>query len=121
GRPRGAPVLREAGNERGRELHRVHQLPLRRTGMHAVTFDPHTHLGRGEVLVVDPTDLRSVERVREVRAERLDVEMVDATADLLVDREADLDRRVLDLRMTREIRDGAHDLRHTGLVFVAEP
>ena len=89
-------------------------------GMDAVPFDPDPHLGGGERLVVDAADLGAVERVREVGAELLDVEVVDAAADLLVDGEADADRRVLDLGMRREVRDRAHDLGDAGLVVGAE-
>ena len=46
--------------------------------------------------------------------------MVDAPADLLVDGEADAQRRVLDLWMRDEVRDGAHDLGHACFVVGAE-
>ena len=62
-------------------------------------LDADPHLGGGERLVVDPADLAAVERVSEVGAEPFDVEVVDAASDLLVDGEADADRRVLDLWM----------------------
>ena len=95
-------------------------LPFDVPGMDAVALDPDPDLRRGERLVVDAADLRAVERVREVGAELLDVEVVDAAADLLVDGEADPDRRMLDLGMRREIGDRAHDLRDARLVVGAE-
>ena len=80
----------------------------------------YAHLGRGERLVVDAPDLRSVERVREVRAKCRDVEVVDAASDLFVDREADADRRVLDLGVLRQICDGGHDFGDTRFVVRSE-
>ena len=103
-----------------RELDRVHHLVLRRAGMDAVSFDADPHLGGGEGLVVDPADLGAVERVREVGAEPLDVEVVDAPADLLVDGEADADRCMVDVGMRREVRDRTHDLGNAGLVVGTE-
>ena len=73
-----AVVLREPLDDVRRELDRVHHLVLRRPGMDAVSFDADPHLGGGERLVVDAADLGAVERVREVGAELLDVEVVDA-------------------------------------------
>ena len=46
--------------------------------------------------------------------------MVGAAGDLLVDREADADRSMLELRIPLEVRDGGHDLRDAGLVVGAE-
>ena len=46
--------------------------------------------------------------------------MVGAARDLLVDREADADRRVLELGMAFEVGDRGHDLGHAGLVVGAE-
>src|SRR5882724_537642 len=115
-RLRRALVPRQAlDNPRG-ELDRVDHLPLRRTRMDAVALDPDADLRSREGLVVDTTDLRAVEGVREVRAEFLDVEVLDAAPDFLVDGEADADRSVLDLRASRKVRDRAHDLRDAGLV-----
>ena len=84
--------------------------------MDAVALDADAELRRRESLLVDLPHLRAVERVGEVRAELLDVEMFHPPADLLVDGEADTDRRVLDLRMLREVRDGRHDLGHARFV-----
>ena len=120
GRFRRALVPGQAFDDPGNELDRVHELLLRCARMHAVALDADAHVGGREVLVVDPADLRAVERVGKVRAERFDVEVVDASPDLLVDREADANRRVLDLRMCRQIGDGAHDLGDAGLVVGAE-
>jgi hypothetical protein len=102
------------------ELDRVHHLPLRRPRMDAMAADADTHLGCGERLVVDPPDLGAVQRVGEVRSECVDVEVLDAAADLLVHGEADADRRVLDLRVADEIGDRGHDLGHARLVVGAE-
>jgi hypothetical protein len=102
------------------ELDRVDHLPLRRARMHAEPFDADAHLRRGERLVVDPSHLGAVERVAEVGAELVDVEVVDATSHLLVDGEADANRRVLDLRVRDEIGDGAHYFGHACFVVGAE-
>ena len=88
--------------------------------MDAVAFDPDADLGGGERLVVDPADLRAVERVGEVGAEVVDLEMVDTPANLLVDGEAHADRSVLDLSVGGEVRDRAHDLRDARLVVRAQ-
>ena len=46
--------------------------------------------------------------------------MVGAAADFLVDREADTNRSVLELRIPLQVRDGGHDLRDAGLVVAAQ-
>src|SRR2546428_14153572 len=84
--------------------------------MDAVTLDPDAHLGRRERLVVDASNLGTVQRVREVGAELLDVEVVDPAPHFLVDGEGDADGRMLDLRMGREAGAGAPDLGDAGLV-----
>ena len=88
--------------------------------MDAVSLDPDAYLGGRERLVVDAADLRAVERVREVGAELLDVEVGDPTPHFLVDGEADTDGSVLDLRVRREVGDRAHDLGDACLVVRAE-
>ena len=60
--------------------------------MDAVSLDPDPYLGGRERLVIDAADLRAVERVREVGAELLDVEVGDPTPHFLVGGEADADR-----------------------------
>ena len=65
-------------------------------------------------------DLRAVERVGEVGAEALEVEVVDAVADLLVDGEADPRSGARDVGVGDELGDRGHDLGDAGLVVGAE-
>ena len=62
----------------------------------------------------------AVHRVGELGAELFQVDLVDAAADLLVRREQDLDRAVLDLRVLDQELRGIHDLGEAGLVVGAE-
>ena len=114
------PVAREAGDEVGGELDRVHELPLRRAGMRRAAADRDVDLGGVERLRLDLAELGAVERVGVLRPEPLEVEVLGAACDLLVDGEADADRRVRELRIALQVRDRGHDLRDTGLVVGAE-
>ena len=78
------------------------------------------HSSRRECLVLDLADRRSVEGVGDVCAECVQVEVLGAVADLLVDREPDPDGLVCDLGMGDEVRDRGHDLRDPGLVVGPE-
>src|SRR3954452_8103310 len=89
---RRALVLRQALQQLCAELDRVDHLSLRRPRMDAQPFDPDAYLRGGKSLVVDAADLGPVQRVRELRAECIDVEMVDAATDFFVDGETDADR-----------------------------
>ncbi len=62
----------------------------------------------------------AVHRVGEIGAELFQVDLVDAAADLLVRREQDFDRAVLDLGMVEQELRGVHDLGDAGLVVGAE-
>ena len=62
----------------------------------------------------------AVERVGEVGAELVEIEEVRPPARLLVDGEADADRRPWRLGMARQPRDRRHDLGHAGLVVGTE-
>ena len=120
GRLRRERVPRQARDQVGGELDRVDELSLGRAGMGRAAADRHGHLRRVERLGLDLAQLGAVERVGVAGAEALDVEVVSSARDLLVDREADADRRVLELGMPFQIGDRGHDLRHTGLVVGAE-
>ena len=120
GRLRRERVPRQARDQVGGELDRVDELSLGRAGMGRAAANRHRHPRRVERLRLDLAQFGAVERVGVAGAEALDVEMVSAARDLLVDREADADRCVLELRMPFQIGDRGHDLRHTGLVVGAE-
>src|SRR5919197_1296114 len=75
---RRALIARQTLEQARAELDRVDHLSLRRAGVDAQALDADAHLRRGERLVVDPADLGAVERVGEVRTERVEVEVVDA-------------------------------------------
>ena len=112
---RGRPATRSAAS-----LIALTSCPLAVPGMRRAAADRHGHPRRVERLRLDLAQLRAVERVGVAGAEALDVEMVGAARDLLVDGEADADRRVLELGMALQICDRGHDLRHAGLVVGAE-
>ena len=86
-------VARKRGDHVGHQLERVHEPPLRRAGMDADAVDREHELVGRERLRLDLAEPGAVERVREVGAERVEVEVVGAPADLLVDRERDPRRR----------------------------
>ena len=119
GRLRRELVARQGGDEVGRELDGIHELALRRPGMLAAALDRHLQLARRERLDLELADARAVERVGGLGPERLDVEVVGAAPDLLVDRERDPHRGPRLVRAA-EVRDGGHDLGDAGLVVGAE-
>ena len=94
-------------------------LPFAVPGMGAAAPDRDAHLAGRERLDLELAEARAVERVGGLGAERLDVEVLGAAPDLLVDRERDPHRRPR-LRRLAEVGDGRHDLRHAGLVVGAE-
>ena len=74
-------------------LHRVHELSLRRPRMDREPADPDPHRSGRERLDLQLAEVGAVERVRDVGAERLQIEVLRAPADLLVDGERHPDRR----------------------------
>ena len=115
-----AAVARQLGDEIGCELRRVHELPLRGARVGRTAPDRDRHLGGVEGLRLDLSQLGAVERVRELGSVALELEMVGAAGDLLVDGEADANRSVLEVGVPLQVRDGGHDLRDAGLVVCAE-
>ena len=113
-------VGRQARDEPRRRLDRVDELALGGAGMDADAVERHLQLDRRPRLVLDLADDRAVERVREVGPEGLEVEVVDAAPDLLVDGEPDARARARHLGMRDEPGDRRHDLRDSGLVVGAE-
>ncbi len=113
-------VLRQPLDHGGGELDRVDELALRPAGVDRAAADLHPHLRAGERLLLHLAGGRAVDGVRGDRAERLDREVDDAAADLLVGVEGDLHRPVRQLRVGDEIRDRGHDLRDARLVVRAE-
>ena len=94
GRLRRERVARQRGDEVCGELDRVDELPLRGAGMRRAAADRDDDLRRVERLGLDLAGRGAVERVRELGSEALQVEVLGSARDLLVDREADADRRV---------------------------
>ncbi len=101
-------------------IHRVHELPFRRAGMRRAAPDRDENLRRVEHLRLDLAGRGAVERVRVLGAEALEVEVLGAAGDLLVDREADTNRSVPTVGIPLQIRDRGHDLGDTGLVVGPE-
>ena len=73
-----------------------------------------------ERLVLDIARAFAVHGVAELGAQLLDVDIVDAAADLLIRREQDLDGAVLHIAVVDEEMRGIHDLGDAGLVVGAE-
>ena len=63
-----------------------------------------------EILELQLTNLTSIHRVGIVGAEFLNIELHDASADLLVGSESDLDLTMLEIRMFHDVLDSIHDL-----------
>ncbi len=117
---RGQPVRGKRADELGGELDGVHELALGRSGVHREAANGHAHRRCGERLGLQLSERRSVEGVRDVRAEGFDVEVLGTAADLLVHGERHADRSSIPLGMPNEVRDRAHDLRDPGLVVGPE-
>jgi hypothetical protein len=111
---------RERGDEVRGEADRVDEDVLRVAGVHGAPPEPHARLERRERLVLDLARGAAVERVRDLRPERLEVDVVDAVTDLLVRGEHDAHRAARDLGVADEVPDGGHDLGDAGLVVRAE-
>src|SRR6186997_1939901 len=88
--------------------------------MHREPAYRHADRLRRERLDLELAETRAVERVRDVRPEGVEVEVLGTAADLLVDGERHTERGPRALRMAHEIGDGGHDLRDPGLVVRAE-
>ena len=113
-------VRGKRADELGGELDGVHELALRRPGVHREPANGHSHRRRGERLGLELSERRSVQGVRDVRAEGVEVEVLRPPADLLVDGERDPDRSSIPLGMPHEVRERTHDLRDPGLVVRTE-
>ena len=74
----------------------------------------------GERFVLDIARSFTVDGVGKIGAEFLQVDLVDAAADLFVGREQDLDRAMLDLRIVDQETRRIHDFGKAGLVVGAE-
>ena len=88
--------------------------------MHREPANGHAHGRRRERLGLELSERRSVEGVRDVRAEGVEVEVLRPPADLLVDGECHADRSSVPLGMPYEVRERTHDLRDPGLVVRSE-
>ena len=101
------------------QLERVHEPVLRRAGVDADAVDRQHELVRGEGLALDLAETGAVERVGEVGAECVEVEVVRAPADLLVHREGDARGRAR-LVLGEQAFRSRDDDRDPGLVVRAE-
>ena len=117
---RRAGVLWQAIDDGGGDLDRVLHLALGKAGMGADAFDGDGGAVGRKRLVLDIPRGFAVHRVGEIGAELFQVDLVDAAADLLVGREQDLDRAVLDLRVLNQELRRIHDLGEAGLVVGAQ-
>ena len=89
--------------------------------MHREAADRHANGCRRERLDLELAEIRAVERVGDVGAERLEVEVLRSAPHLLVDGEGDADGRARPLvARACEKRDRGHDLRDPRLVVGAE-
>ena len=120
GRLRGERVAGERRDEVGGELDRVHQLPLRGSGMRRAAADRDDHLRRVERLGLDLARRCSVERVRVLGPEALEIDVLGSARDLLIGSEADTNRSVRPAGTPLQVRDRGHDLGDTGLVVRPE-
>ena len=117
---RRAGVLRQAVDDGGCDLDRVLHASLGEAGMGADALDRDGGAVGGKRLVLEVPGALAVHGVGEVGAEFLQVDLVDAAADLLVGREQDLDGAVLDVRVAHQELGRIHDLGDAGLVVGAE-
>ncbi len=113
-------VAGELGEQPSRQPRGVDELALRPAGVDVDALEDDGHLGARERLVLDLAGLGAVERVGAGGAEALDVEQRRALADLLVGREADLQRGAGELGVRGQVGDRGHDLGHAGLVVGAQ-
>ena len=117
-------VRRGAGRQEGLELHADHDgtdhLVLRGTRVYIHALDVQVTGSRVEVLVLDAADLAAVHRIRDFRAEVLDIKEHCALADLLIRRKADQKFAVAVLRICLKVLDERHNLRNAGLIVRAE-
>ena len=117
---RRAGVLRQAVDDRGRDLDRVLHLALGKTWMGRDALDGDDGAVGRKRLVLDIPGGFAVHRIGEIGAEFFQVDLVDAAADLFVGGEQDLDGAVLDLRIVDQELRRIHDLGEAGLVVGAE-
>ena len=91
-------VFRQAVDDGSGDLDRVLHLAFGKAGMGADALDGDGGGIGGEGLVLDIAGGLAVDGVGKIGAELLQVDLVDAAADLLIGGEQDLDGAVLDLR-----------------------
>ncbi len=113
---RRAGVFREPVDDGSRDLDRVLHLALGEARMGADALDGDGGAIGGKGLVFDMTGGFAIHRIGEIGAELVQVDLVDAPADLLVGGEQDLDRAVLDLGIFDQELRRIHDLGDAGLV-----
>ena len=101
-------VPRERGDDVREQLDGVDEPALRRSRVDADAPDREPELVRRERLDLELAEARAVERVGEVGAEGVEVEVVGALADLLVDRERDARGRARRV-VADEMGDRGHD------------
>lgn len=99
---------------------RILHLALGIARVDAAAVEDDCRVGRIEVLVLQAAEFAAVDRVSEIRAERLDVEAVRAAACLLIRCETQANLAVPDFRMCHEVFRRADDGRDAGLVIGAQ-
>ena len=112
-----------AARQQGSELHGdaacVDHLVLCAARMHASAGNLHIGGGAVEVFIIEAAKLAAVERVGEIAAEALDVELIRACADFLVRGKCDMDFAVGEVVFDDVFRS-LHDLGYACLVVCAE-
>ena len=88
--------------------------------MYGDTLNGDLDAVRRERLVLDMARRFAVHRIAELCAQLLQIDLVNAAADLLIRREEQLDRPVPDIRIVDQELCGRHDLGKPGLVVGAE-
>ena len=78
---------------------------------------PDRHHGqvRGKRFAIDLPLTAAIQRVCDLRSQPAQVDVIDPAADFLVTGEADADRSVRHLSVSRQIRSGFHDHRYPRL------
>ena len=100
---------RQAVEEHAGQPHGVDHAALGDRRVDVDAADRHDGQVGGERLAVDLARAAAVERVADHGAEFLQIDVIDAVADLLVAGEADADRAVRHFRTGQQLRGRLHD------------
>ena len=114
-----AVILGKSIDDSRGDLDRMLHLPFGKAGMGADPFDRDGGAICRKRLILDIAGGLAVYRIGKIGVQFLQVSFVDATTDLFVGREEDLDGAMLDLRIVDEEMRRIHDLGNAGLVVRA--